>query len=113
MGVFTEVTDNYLADSIDGARSDLVLVVPALSKIVGESLKKATQRIASSKVVLIVDSDEDAYRVGYGDPEGADALKELQNTVAITIREQPGLRIGLLMIDGKLLLWSPTPPLSP
>jgi hypothetical protein len=61
------------------------------------------------KVVAILDPDEDAYRVGHGDPKGIELLLTLVERSSIALRSHPGLRIGVLIADGDILLWAPTP----
>ena len=43
------------------------------------------------------------------DREGLEELQELARDDHIGLRSQPGLRIGLLLADDEILIWSPTP----
>jgi hypothetical protein len=56
----------------------------------------------------VLDPDEEAYRLGYGDREGLELLQRVAKDNHIGLRSQPGLRIGLLIADEDLLIWSPT-----
>ena len=60
-------------------------------------------------ITIVIDPDQEPYRLGYGDREGLEALQQLARDNQIGIRSQPGLRIGLLLVDDDVLVWSPTP----
>jgi hypothetical protein len=109
MQTFTAVTDQALADTITGARSRVVLVTPGLAEVVAEAIATLSGAQPASQIALILDPDEDAYRVGYGDPKGAALLAELVQRPNVTVRSEPGVRLGLLIADDTILLWAPTP----
>ncbi|WP_295885532.1 hypothetical protein [uncultured Thiohalocapsa sp.] len=109
MQTFTAVTDQALADTIAGARSRVVLVAPGLAGVVAEASSTLTDPQPGPQITLILDPDEDAYRVGYGDPKGAALLAELVQRPNVTVRSEPGVRLGLLIADDTILMWAPTP----
>jgi hypothetical protein len=109
MQTFTAVTDQALADTIAGARSRVVLVAPGLTEVVAKAIGTLTTTQPGPQITLILDPDEDAYRVGYGDPKGAALLAELAQRPNVTVRSEPGVRLGLLIADDTILLWAPTP----
>lgn len=109
MQTFTAVTDESLARAIGQARSRVVLVTPGVSEVVSRAIDALTAAPDRPKVVLILDPDEDAYRVGYGDQKGVELLRTLAERPNITLRSQRGLRIGVLIVDDHILLWAPTP----
>lgn len=109
MKTFTAVTDETVAQTIDASRSRLVLVTPGLSEVVAKAVDQLAATRGEAQVALILDPDEDAYRVGYGDRKGAELLKTLVQRPNVTVRSQPGLRIGVLIADARILVWSPTP----
>lgn len=55
---------------------------------------------------IIIDSDPEVCRLGYGDIK---ALKLLTETLGLPIRKAEGLRIGVLIIDDAAWIYSPTP----
>jgi hypothetical protein len=109
MQTFTAVTDEILAATITRARSRVVLVIPGVSEIVAQAIDALTAVPDRPKVVVILDPDEDAYRVGYGDLKGIELLRALVERSTVTVRSQRGLRIGVLIADDNILLWAPTP----
>jgi len=109
MQTFTAVTDESLAATITRAKSRVVLVTPGVSEVVAQAIGALTAAPDQPKVVVILDPDEDAYRVGYGDLKGIELLRTLVERPSITLRSQRGLRIGVLIADDEILLWAPTP----
>ena len=60
----------------------------------------------SLSVTVILDVCEDVCRIGDGDVRG---LKELQKCSKMKLRMHPGVRLGLLVADKVVAIWSPTP----
>lgn len=108
MSTFRAVTDEVLVAQIESARQRLVFVAPGVTSGVALALETACQR-ESLSVTIILDADEDAYRVGFGDPEGLARLHLFAKHNAIALRRQPGIRIGLVISDDVVVIWSPTP----
>ena len=50
-------------------------------------------------LTIVLDKDEDAYRIGYGEPEALELLHASASKFAIPLRCQAGLRLGLLVHD--------------
>jgi hypothetical protein len=112
MQTFTAVTDQSLADIIARARSRVVMVAPGLPEVVADAISTLTaidNAQPRPQITLILDPGEDAYRVGYGDPKGAALLAELVQCQNVTLRSEPGVRLGLLIADDTILMWAPTP----
>jgi hypothetical protein len=86
-----------------------VFVAPAVSKTVAAALGECFRRAGSVSITVVLDPDEDGYRLGFGDREGLQQLQKLAGDNHIGLRSQPGLRIGLLLADDDVLVWSPTP----
>lgn len=94
-----------ITDAIDR----VVFVAPAVSLRVAEALGKTFRRAGGVSVTVILDPDQEPYRLGYGDPEGLARLQELAIDFQIPIRSQAGVRVGLLLTDDNILIWAPTP----
>lgn len=108
MTLFKAVTDETLVAQIEGAQRRLVFVAPGITKPIAVALGRAHQRSTVS-VSVILDSDQDAYRVGFGDIQGLVELGRLAKEHGLTIRKQSGLRLGLVVADDIVTIWSPTP----
>jgi hypothetical protein len=85
---FTAVTDESLASTIRQARSRVVLVTPGVSEVVARAIDALTAAPHTPKAVLILDPDEDSYRVGYGDQKGIELLRTLVGRPNVTLRSQ-------------------------
>lgn len=105
---FLTVDDTHIANGIKGARERLVFAAPGLGAATGRALIDAIARLGPA-VSVILDLDADAYRIGYGDQAALEELSRFATERNIPLRGQPGLRIGVLVADETLLIWSPTP----
>jgi len=109
MSTFIVVDDPLLSQRIFAARFRVVFIAPAVSQSVAEALGKCFQSAESISITVVLDPDEEPYRLGYGDREGLELVRQLAQENHIALRSQPGLRVGLLLIDNDILIWSPTP----
>jgi hypothetical protein len=104
---FVAVGDQCLATAINDAQQRVVFAAPGLSKLTADALAKAIVRL-SSTVTVILDADAEACRIGYGDGEALQKLCETAKRQNLPLRKQAGLRIGVLVADDSVLIWSPT-----
>jgi hypothetical protein len=104
--VFLAVDDGRLAAAIRAARKRIVFAAPGLGKLAGHALAEAISRL-SGQMTIILDADAEACRIGYGDPEALQALHDAASRQQMALRRQPGLRIGILIADDTVLIWSP------
>lgn len=105
---FTVATDDLIASVVLRASGRLVVVAPAVSCVVGDAICRRLRTLSAEAVTLVLDSDPEVYRLGYGQLE---ALEGLQRTAAehgCTIRRQPGVRIGVVIADDQTLIYVPT-----
>jgi hypothetical protein len=110
--LFTVASDETLLSMISSARERLVIVAPGLSKEVASAL---ADRIATDgwpqELSVTLDVDPEVCRLGFGDLEALEIL-----TSALALRDRPlqtqkGVRIGLVVADSDVLVYSPTPQL--
>lgn len=106
---FTVVNDTVLIESINAARRKIVYVAPGISQRVADALGKRFKELERLSITLIIDVDPEVYRMGYGDPEGLEMIKEFADKHLLELRQQPGVRIGLLISDEQTLIYAPTP----
>ncbi|HXG68998.1 MAG TPA: hypothetical protein VNJ04_00105 [Gemmatimonadaceae bacterium] len=105
---FITADDAYLARVVGEANDRLVFIGPGLGKATATALIEAIgpRGIATT---IILDADADAARIGYGDPEALESLHAAVTKFGYAVRRQAGLRIGLLVTDRTVVIWSPTP----
>lgn len=109
MRTFQEVNDTSLIKRIGKAQQRIVFVAPGVHQAVAEALGKRLAEIDRLHVTVVIDPDEDVCRVGYGDAKGLELLSSYADHQSFALMAQPGLRVGVLLVDDITLVWSPTP----
>lgn len=102
---FTHINSKILAGLIKLTENKLILVSPGMTNEVAIAIAQQMNQNRIKDVEVIIDSNPDAIRYGYGQLE---AIKTLQN-LNIKLRTQPGIRIGIIITDSISLMFSPTP----
>jgi len=109
MSTFQDVNDATLIRFIGQAQKRIVFLAPAAHQTVAEALRRRLTEVEELRITVVIDPDEDVYRIGYGDAEGLKALRDLAESQGCELMAQPGLRVGVLLADDLTLVWSPTP----
>lgn len=109
MSTFCAIDDNALIGLIRSAQKRIVFIAPGLHKRVAEALGKRFEEVDKLDVTVVIDPDEEVCRIGYGEEEGLRLVNEYASKNFIGLRSQPGLRVGVLLVDDQTLIWSPTP----
>jgi hypothetical protein len=105
---FTNVDDTVLTSRVSGASQRIVFVSPGLRRPVAEALAEAMKRLPG-RVIVVLDVDAEVCRLGYGDEEGLEFIKAATEAAGVKLLHQPGVRIGLLIVDGDTVVYSPVP----
>lgn len=108
---FTVATDGVVSDLVREARERLVVVAPALPAVVADALLDRIAALDGDAIALVLDSDPEVYRLGYGTLEVTEAVAAAAGAKGIAIRQQPGIRIGLVISDARTLIFTPVPAL--
>ena len=108
--LFTVASDEAISSMISAAKERLVLVAPGLSKEVALALANRIKSDAGPSVLsVIMDIDPEVCRLGFGDIEAIDLLRPALESRRLAIQMQKGVRIGLVVADAEILIYSPTP----
>lgn len=102
--VFTSMSSKKIECLVRDASRRVVLAAPAFRTNVGEALAAAHERLGSCAVSVIVDCDEEVFRLGYGEIEAVTLLRD----AGCSVRQSAGLRIGVLICDDLAWVFSPT-----
>ncbi|MEX2375652.1 MAG: hypothetical protein WD942_08735 [Dehalococcoidia bacterium] len=102
------MTNSSIIKKVAIAERRVVFVAPAVSDAVARALVEAHTK-SLAQVTIVLAGDEEAYRLGLGDLHGLECLESGILQDRIPIRRQPGLRMGLLVVDDQVTIWSPTP----
>jgi hypothetical protein len=109
MSTFQEVNDDTLIKLISCAQSLIVFVAPGIHQSVAKALRLRIEEIEHLQVKVVIDPDGDVCRIGYCDAIGLESLGKCADEKRISLTAHSGLRIGVLLVDGTTLVWSPTP----
>jgi hypothetical protein len=105
---FTNVNDTVLVDLISAAKLRVVFVAPGLREPVATALAEALARLPG-KVTVVLDVEAEVCRLGFGDLEGLNCIKAAAEKSGTRVLHQPGVRIGLVIIDNDTVVYSPVP----
>ncbi|MFZ4767372.1 MAG: hypothetical protein ACOYMN_20655 [Roseimicrobium sp.] len=110
--LFTVASNETLVAMINDAKERLVIVAPGLSREVASAL---VDRIGKDhgprELSVTLDVDPEVCRLGYGDVESLDLLRPALESRTRALQVQKGVRIGLVVSDSEILVYSPTPQL--
>lgn len=109
MQVFKSIQDDDVAASIGQARKRLVYVAPGVSAVTSRALTTCIEGSTAGQIMIVLDADEESCRLGYCDAPSLEKLMSTATRCNIKIRKQQGIRLGLLMSDDEVMIWTPTP----
>jgi len=105
----TVANDDTLIELVQRAESRLVLLAPAVSMRVSAVVCQRWKELGRAHVNVTLDVDPEVYRLGYGEIKGLEMLEQTARELGTMLQRQPGIRIGLLIADDAMLVYSPTP----
>lgn len=109
MSTFTVVNEDTLAHAVGQSQQRLVYIAPGITNKIVEAMGALMTRSQPSALTVIIDADPEVCRLGYGTVEGLKALQALATAHMLPVRYQPGLRLGVLVCDDEISVYSPTP----
>ena len=105
--IFDIASDEALVNMIRKARVRLVVIAPALTKPVADALSRRLDDLGQLSVTVILDADPEVYRLGFGDVQALDTIRAASHKNLFDLREQPGIRIGVVISDATTMIYSP------
>lgn len=105
----TTLDDSLMCRLIAAASRRVVMVSPGVSLQVAKAVADAWQRLPANSVSVILDVDPEVCRLGYGAADSIPLLQEAACARGQTLCHEPGVRIGLLVVDDQTIVFSPTP----
>ena len=73
--IFVVATNEALVELISHARRRLVVIAPALTHAVADAVSRRSDDLEQLSVTVILDSDPEVYRLGFGDQNALNALR--------------------------------------
>lgn len=104
---FTSASDETIIALVSRARRRLVVVAPALSTNAARAVANRMNDLPDLSLSIILDADPEVYRMGYGEVEALELIRSAAAKASFRLREQPGIRIGLIISDDNTLIYSP------
>lgn len=100
-----------LAAFVSGASRRLIVLAPAVPKELAEAIEERWRALGPERVTVTLDVDPEVYRLGYGDPESLVRLEQVGRELGGMLQRHPGIRVGLVLADDRVLVFAPTPEL--
>lgn len=108
--LFTIASDDSLTALVRTASERLVIVTPGITAALGEALRERVARDGGPRILaVIVDVDPETCRLGFGDLAGMEVAGEALESRGLRLQTQEGVRIGLIVADAEVLVFTPTP----
>jgi hypothetical protein len=95
MPLFTTLTPERMCQEIAATRRRVILAAPGIVPAVASALIAAHQRLPADSVQVVLDVSATVSRLGYGEHAAVDQLVK----AGVPLRQQPGLRLGVLICD--------------
>jgi hypothetical protein len=106
---FVMLDDSQVIALIETAQEWLVIMAPGLSLKVAMAIANRWQALGKDRVKVILDVDPEVARLGYGTLEGLELVQKAAVQMKSHVSHQAGLRIGLLIVDKSMIVFSPKP----
>jgi hypothetical protein len=104
---FAVASDEALVGLISRSRNRLVVIAPALTQAVADALSRRFDDLGRLNMTVILDCDPEVYRLGFGDQAALDTIRAASANSLFDLREQTGVRIGVVISDDTTMVYSP------
>jgi len=101
--LFVPLTSEALAAEIRAAASAICYAAPGIHPAPAEALIEAARTLGADLITVCLDFDERVLRMGFGELQCVQKLRH----AGIVVRTVPGLRTGLLIVDGRGFVFTP------
>ncbi len=102
---FCHMSSKRIAQLIQRSRSPICYSAPGVQPVVAKAMEKAAKTIGPDLITVWIDFDERVMRMGYGDINAVETLKN----AGIIVRHAAGLRSAFIIADGQGYAFTPTP----
>jgi hypothetical protein len=109
MNCLRNITSADVVQAIQTASRRIVFLAPGLDEATAAALGEAWQRLGPDAVSVILDIDAEVIRLGYGTEKGLEVIQKVATSCDQAVGHQPGVRICVVVVDERSLVFSPTP----
>lgn len=106
---FIKIDNDQLVGVIETAQQWLIYIAPGVHVSVAEAIAERWQVLGPERVQVILDVDPEVARLGYGYISAIEYLQEVARRLGSVVRHQPGIRIGILVVDQSTIVFAATP----
>ncbi|MHA6346570.1 hypothetical protein [Roseivivax sp. CAU 1761] len=104
---FTSATDESVIEMIRTASSRLAVIAPGVTTPVAKAIAERMADLPSLSLTVVLDADPEVCRTGYGDTEALSIIRHASKESMFDLREQPGVRIGVIISDERTMVYAP------
>lgn len=109
MTTFSSINEDTLAAAISRCQNRLVYIAPSVTLAITQAIEGLLLRSNEPNITLVIDTDPEVCRLGYGTIEGLKHLQQIVTQYHLALRFQDGLRVGVLISDDEVIAYAPTP----
>lgn len=102
--LFQSLDSVAIASYIRDAQHSVCYAAPGIHRDPAKAIAEVAQRIGPESITVCLDFDERVLRMGFGDIESVNCLRD----AGIVISSAAGLRMGLVIVDDEGSLFTPT-----
>lgn len=104
---FSVATDTAVIAPIASAERRLVIIAPPLSRAVADALAARFDDLERVDIRVIVDAGAEVYRLGFGEREALEVVRDAASRNLLDLRVQPGVRTGVIISDDDTMVFAP------
>ena len=102
--LFCALNSNKMAALIRHATQQICYACPGIQIVVAKAIVEMAKQLPVDSITVSLDFDERVMRMGYGDIEAVRILRD----AGVQIRNSPGLRVAVLIVDDQGFVFTPT-----
>lgn len=102
--IFLAINHGFIAEQILFARKSIFLSIPGITKSISDALIESSKNLEGwDKINVVIDPSPKVYYLGYAEHEAFERLEKS----GCNMKCENNLRIGLLIVDGQVFVFSP------
>lgn len=102
--MFCNLSSHDMANFIRSAKQSVCYAAPGVQSEVAAAISEVAQRLGPEMTSVSLDFDERVIRMGFGSIDGVSQLRDKK----VAIQNCPGLRTGLVIVDQRGYVFTPT-----
>lgn len=104
---FVGASDAEIINLVVRAKRRLVVIAPAHSSKVARAIAERMDDLPELSLSVILDPDPEVYRMGYGEVDALEIIRDAAARSSFRLQEQEGIRICAIVSDDSTMIYSP------